>query len=110
MSDVEVTYKEPLTRERAAKCLSVLAAALDDQGEVELDLGATTMKVHVPGQVRCKIEVEIDRDEVELEVELTWSTSAPVRAVPTEEHAKRDSAGGPTTDAHPTGRRKVGAR
>ena len=110
MSDVEVTYKEPMTRERTAKCLSALAAALDDQGEVELDLGATTMKVHVPGQVRCKIEVEIDQDEVELEVELTWSTAARVRAVPTEEHAKRDPVEGPSTDAHSSGRRKAGAR
>jgi amphi-Trp domain-containing protein len=110
MADVEVTYREPLTRERAAKCLSALATALDDQGEVELDLGVTTMKVHVPGQVRCKIEVEIDRDEVELEVELTWSTAAPVRAAATKEHPERDSAEGPTRDAHPSGRRKVGSR
>lgn len=75
MSDVEVTYKEPLTREQAARTLAALADALADTGKVELTLGRTSMTVHVPGEVQCKVEVEIDEDEVEFEVELRWSTA-----------------------------------
>jgi hypothetical protein len=46
------------------------------------------MKVHVPGEVHCKVEVEIDEDEIEFEVELTWSTASPVRAAPPAEPAE----------------------
>ncbi|MFC5947336.1 amphi-Trp domain-containing protein [Pseudonocardia lutea] len=74
MSDVEVTYAEPVTRKETARTLSALAAALGDAGKVELTLGHTRMTVRVPDEVRCKVEVEIDGDEVEFEVELRWST------------------------------------
>ncbi|WP_181781894.1 amphi-Trp domain-containing protein [Pseudonocardia pini] len=76
MSDVEITRKEPLTRQEAAERLSALAAALAEGGHVEIELGASTVKMHVPDHVRCEIEVEIDGTEIELEVELTWSTEA----------------------------------
>jgi len=75
MSDVEISRTESLTRQQAARRLSALAAALDDDGHVEVELGASTVKLHVPDHVRCEIEVEVDGDEVELEVELTWSTA-----------------------------------
>lgn len=74
MSDVEVKREETLTRAEAAQQLAALAAALADGEEVSLALGASTVKVHVPDQVRCEIEIEIDSDEVELEVELKWHT------------------------------------
>ncbi|MFR9802443.1 amphi-Trp domain-containing protein [Pseudonocardia sp. RS010] len=76
MSDVEVTYSKPVSRKEAARTLAALADALADSGKVELELGRTSMTVHVPGDIRCKVEVEIDGDEVEFEVELTWSTAA----------------------------------
>lgn len=110
MSDVEVTYKEPLTRDETARCLSALAAALADEGEVELELGATKLKVHVPGKVCCKVEVEIDRDEVEFEVELTWKTAARVQPEPSVEQPEHDTADEQAKDAHHPGRRKVSAR
>jgi amphi-Trp domain-containing protein len=47
-----------------------------DEGKVELELGTTRMKVHVPGEVHLKVEVEIDGDEIEFELELTWSTAS----------------------------------
>jgi amphi-Trp domain-containing protein len=75
VSDVEVSRTESLTRHEAARRLSTLAAALADGGDVEVELGASTLKLHVPDHVRCEVEVEVDGDEVELEVELKWSTS-----------------------------------
>ena len=81
MSDVEVSHTESLTRNQAATRLSALAAALARGGKVEVELGASTLTLHVPDHVRCEVEVEVDRDEVELELEFTWST-APVAAVP----------------------------
>jgi amphi-Trp domain-containing protein len=108
MSDVEVTYKEPLSRAETARCLSALAAALADEGKVQLELGTTRMKVHVPGEVQCKVEVEIDGDEIEFEVELTWSTTSPVRAAPPAEPAAEDHhANAAAANTHPTGRRKA---
>ncbi|MGW4489793.1 amphi-Trp domain-containing protein [Amycolatopsis sp. NPDC004368] len=74
MSDVEVERKETLSRQDAARKLAELAAALEESGKVEIALGASTVKVHVPDSVQVEIEVEIDGREVELEVELKWST------------------------------------
>jgi amphi-Trp domain-containing protein len=80
MSDVEVSRTESLTRHQAAKRLAALAAALGDDGHVEVEMGASTVKLHVPDHVRCEVEVEVDGDEVEFEVELKWSTAAPASA------------------------------
>jgi len=80
MSDVEVKHEETLTRDEAARRLAALAAALSDGDDVELALGASTVKVHVPDEVRVEVELEIDGDEVELEVELKWSTGKPKRS------------------------------
>jgi amphi-Trp domain-containing protein len=75
MSDVEISRKESLTRHEAARRLSALADALGAGGHVEVELGASTVKLHVPDHVRCEVEVEVDGDEVELELELKWSTA-----------------------------------
>jgi amphi-Trp domain-containing protein len=92
MSDVEVTYKEPATREETARTLSALAEALADGGKVELTLGHTSITVRVPGEVQCKVEVEIDKDEVEFEVELRWSTSKREHPAPTGSTDSAESA------------------
>lgn len=96
MSDVEVTYKEPVTREQTARTLSALAEALADTGKVELTLGTTSMTVRVPGEVQCKVEVEIDEDEVEFEVELRWSTAKRRHPEPAEAPAEANGDGGRT--------------
>ena len=75
MADVELEQKESLTLQEAATRLSALAKALADGGEVEIELGATTVKLHVPDQVRTEFEIEVDGDEIELELELKWSTT-----------------------------------
>ena len=110
MSDVEVTYTQSLTREETARWLSTLAAALADEGEVDLQLGPTRMKVRVPVDVYGKIEVEIDHDEVEFEVELTWSTAAPVRSpVPVQQAVSAPTDGKPASNRQ-AARRKVDAQ
>ena len=87
MSDVEISRKESLTRHEAARRLSALADALGAGGHVEVELGASTVKLHVPDHVRCEVEVEVDGDEVELEVEFKWSTASEPAAMP-REHAR----------------------
>ena len=82
MSDVEVSRTESLTRQEAAQRLSALATALAEGGHVKVQLGASTLKLHVPDHVRCEVEVEVDGDEVELELELKWSTVAAEPAAP----------------------------
>ena len=88
MSAVEVKREETLSRDEAAQRLAALAAALADGEDVKLPLGASTVKVHVPDEVRVEVEVEIDGDEVELEVELKWSPGKPARK-PTAATARR---------------------
>ena len=113
MSDVEVSRTESLTRQEAAARLSALAAALSEGGRVEIELGASTLKLHVPDHVECEVEVEVDGDEVELEVELTWSTSgpskpkSPARAKPTRRTRTGTKAG---TKAGRRPLRRPGAR
>jgi amphi-Trp domain-containing protein len=81
VSDVEVSRTESLTRQQAAERLSAIATALADGGHIKVQLGASTLKLHVPDHVRCEVEVEVDGDEVELELELKWSTApAPAQA------------------------------
>lgn len=79
MTDIEVKREETLSRDEAAQRLAALAAALANGGKVELALGASTLKMNVPDEVKVEVEVEIDGDEVELEVEMKWSTGKPAR-------------------------------
>ncbi len=99
MSDVEVTHSERVSRADTATVLSALADALAGDGKVELTLGATTIQVHVPDEVRCKVEVEIDRDELEFEIELHWSTGAPPRKAVDHSADKGDDTAVDHTDA-----------
>lgn len=108
MSDVEVKREELLTRDEAAGRLAALAAALADGEKVEVALGASTVKVHVPDQVRCAIEIEVDDDEVELELELKWSLGKKAARA-----AKPAAAAKPATTRRvstPGGRRARGTR
>ena len=78
MSDVEISRSESVTRQEAARRLSDLADAFSTNGVVEIELGASTLKLHVPDHIECGVELEVDGDGVELEVELSWSmASAP---------------------------------
>jgi len=103
VSDVEVSRTESLTRQEAAQRLSALATALAEGGHVKVQLGASTLKLHVPDHVRCEVEVEVDGDEVELELELKWSTVAAEPAEPAapattaRRHRRAAKASGPVS-------------
>jgi amphi-Trp domain-containing protein len=92
MSDLELKRKESLTKAEVAKRLSAFAKALAGGGDVELEMGDTSMSLRVPDDVRAEFEVEVDGDEIEIEIELKWSTAAG-RAEP----APESGAGGKNT-------------
>lgn len=75
MSDVKLERKESLSRQEAAQWLSVLSKAFARGGDVKLPLGAGTVELRLPEQVRAEFEVEVSGDEVEIELEFTWSTA-----------------------------------
>jgi amphi-Trp domain-containing protein len=75
LSDVEVKRTETVTRHEAAARLAALSSALSEGGRVEIALGDSAIKLHVPDHVRYEVEVEVDGDEVELELEMKWSTN-----------------------------------
>lgn len=80
MSDLELERKESMTRAEAAKRLSAFAAALASGDKIELDLGGTSVSMHVADHVRTEFEVQVDGDEIEVEIELSWSTSGRERS------------------------------
>lgn len=77
MADVKLERKESLSRQEAAQWLSVLSKAFARGGEVTLPLGAGTVELRLPEQVRAEFEVEVSGDEVEIELEFKWSTARP---------------------------------
>jgi amphi-Trp domain-containing protein len=76
VADVEFKQKESLTRHEAATRLSAIAKALNHGGHVEITMGSSTVKMHVPDHVRSEFEVEVEGNEIELELELKWSTAS----------------------------------
>jgi len=88
MSDLELKRTESLAKAEVAKRLSAFAKALASGGDVELEMGGTTMSLRVPDDVRVEFEVEVDGDEIEIEIELKWSTSSAARrATPASEES-----------------------
>jgi amphi-Trp domain-containing protein len=69
MDLMEISEKEVLSREAAAARLHALADALAKDNEVEFERGGLRIKVHVPDEVRFKLEVEIEDEGSELEVD-----------------------------------------
>ena len=72
MDLMEITEKERMSREEAAKRIHAIADALARNNDVEFDRGGMHFKVNVADEVEFKLEVEIGDDERELEIELKW--------------------------------------
>jgi amphi-Trp domain-containing protein len=72
MDLMEITEKERMSREEAAKRIHAIADALARNNDVEFDRGGMHFKVRVPDEVEFKFEVEIEDDEREIEIELKW--------------------------------------
>lgn len=73
MSDVKIEHTVMVSRDEAAAWLSVLSKAFAADGHVELTLGPSEVKVHVPDRLQAELEVEVEGEEVEIELEFTWS-------------------------------------
>jgi amphi-Trp domain-containing protein len=74
MSDVKFERKESVSRDEAARWLSLLSKAFTGGDHAELPFEPSTLSLNIPDQVRAELEVEVDGDEVEVEVEFKWST------------------------------------
>ncbi|MFD5322992.1 amphi-Trp domain-containing protein [Streptomyces sp. NPDC127092] len=75
MTDLKYEQKRSMSRVEAADQLSALADALRKGGDAELELGAGTLSLRIPDELRGELEFEVDDGEVELEIEFTWSTA-----------------------------------
>ncbi|MFJ7065629.1 amphi-Trp domain-containing protein [Streptomyces sp. NPDC101115] len=80
MKDLKFEQKRSLSRTEAADQLSALADALREGGEAELELGAGTLSLRIPDELRSELEFEVGDGEFELEIELKWPTGRPRRA------------------------------
>jgi amphi-Trp domain-containing protein len=81
MSDVKIEHKVAVSRDEAAAWLSVLSKAFAADGHVELTLGPSEVKIHVPDRLQAELEVEVEGDDVEIELEFTWSRAQLAAAV-----------------------------
>jgi amphi-Trp domain-containing protein len=72
MELLEITRKERLTREDAARRLHTLADSLARHNDVEFEREGMRFRLHVPDEVALKVELEVEDDGTELEIELTW--------------------------------------
>ncbi|MFF6777569.1 amphi-Trp domain-containing protein [Streptomyces sp. NPDC012637] len=79
MKDLKFEQKRSLSRTEAADQLSALADALREGGEAELELGAGTLSLRIPDELRSELEFEVGDGEFELEIELKWPTGRPRR-------------------------------
>lgn len=59
MKDLKFEQKRSLSRLEAADQLTALASALREGGDAELELGAGTLSLRIPDDLRSEMEVEI---------------------------------------------------
>lgn len=73
MDIFEVEREETVTRKELATRLRRLANMLSkDDEEISFERDGMHFSVHVPEEVRLKVELEVESDERELEIELKW--------------------------------------
>ena len=72
MELLEITRKDRLTREEAARRLHAFADDLARHNDVEFVRDGMAFKVHVPDEIAVKVELEVEDDGTELEIELSW--------------------------------------
>ncbi|WP_055599042.1 amphi-Trp domain-containing protein [Streptomyces aureus] len=82
MKDLKFEQKRSLSRAEAADQLTALATALRQGGEAELELGAGTLSLRIPDELRCELEFEVSGGEIELEIEFKWPTGRARRSAP----------------------------
>ena len=72
MDLLKIEQHEQLRREDVAARLRRLADMLESHNDLEFERQGMRFSVHVPDEVRLKLELELGADEREFELELTW--------------------------------------
>lgn len=72
MKLIELSDKQTLRREEAAKVLRDLADRLARQNEVEFMRRGMRITTKVADEVEIEVELEVESDEKSLEIEITW--------------------------------------
>ena len=72
MDLLKIEQHEQLRREDVAARLRRLADMLESHNDLEFERQGMRFSVHVPDEVRLKLELELGTDEREFELELTW--------------------------------------
>ena len=72
MELLKIEQHEQLRREEVAARLRGLADMLDSHNDVEFERNGMQFTIHVPDEVKLKVELELETDGNELEIELTW--------------------------------------
>ncbi|MFB6934245.1 amphi-Trp domain-containing protein [Streptomyces chartreusis] len=107
MKDLKYEQKRSLSRQEAADQLTALADALREGGEAELELGAGTLSLRIPDDLRSEVEVEIGGGEIELEIEFKWPTASK-RAASSGAEAAATAKAAPRKSASTGARRSSG--
>ncbi|MFD3655245.1 amphi-Trp domain-containing protein [Streptomyces sp. NPDC058620] len=116
MKDLKFEQKRSLSRLEAADQLTALAAALREDGDVELELGAVNLSLRVPDRLHSEMEVEVGDGKIELEIEFKWSTaptrtaSSQVAAAPEGATKRKSAPAGPARSSTGTNKTKGAKR
>ncbi|MGW6400701.1 amphi-Trp domain-containing protein [Streptomyces sp. NPDC055134] len=101
MRDLKFEQKRALSRLEAADQLTAFADALRKGGDAELELGAGTLSLRLPDDLRSEIEVEVGDGEIELEIEFKWPTASARTASSRTAANTREATGRKTAPAKP---------
>ncbi|MET7930013.1 amphi-Trp domain-containing protein [Streptomyces sp. NPDC058293] len=101
MRDLKLEQKRTLSRLEAADQLTAFADALRKGGDAELELGAGTLSLRLPDDLRSEIEVEVGDGEIELEIEFKWPTASARKASSRTASTTRETPGQKSTPARP---------
>ncbi|MFE4686648.1 amphi-Trp domain-containing protein [Streptomyces sp. NPDC056721] len=99
MRDLKFEQKRTLSRLEAADQLTAFADALRRGGDAELELGAGTLSLRIPDDLRSEIEVEVGDGEIELEIEFKWPTASARKASSRTTSTTRETPGQKSTPA-----------
>ncbi len=72
MELIEISEKQKVGREEAAKLLHEIADALARHNGLDLMRQGIKLRIDVPSEVTFELEVEIESDESSIEIEISW--------------------------------------
>ena len=72
MELLEISEKQKMSREEAAKLLHAIADSLSRHNKLEFLQQGVNVRVEVAKQVEVEIELEVETDQCSLEIEINW--------------------------------------